>query len=109
MQAEELLKLVAEIKRQKTEKQNVALKAANKGCPSRLYDTLSSFSNQDILSFCDIPRTRAELIEFTGMSRYYTISAIVQPLIDEGKLKLTIPLPVSMLSSTMLVGGFYIF
>ncbi len=45
----------------------------------------------DILSFCDIPRTRAELIEFTGMSRYYTMSAIVQPLIDEGKLKLTIP------------------
>lgn len=45
----------------------------------------------DILSFCDIPRTRAELIEFTGMSRYYTMSAIVQPLIDEGKRKLTIP------------------
>lgn len=47
MQAEELLKLVAEIKRQRTVKQNVELKAANKGCPSRLYDTLSSFSNQD--------------------------------------------------------------
>lgn len=45
----------------------------------------------DILRFCDIPRTRAELIEFTGMSRYYTMSSIVQPLIDEGKLKLTIP------------------
>ena len=45
----------------------------------------------DILSFCDIPRTRAELIEFTGMSRYYTMSTIVQPLVDTGKLKLTIP------------------
>lgn len=45
----------------------------------------------DILSFCDTPRTRAELIEFTGMSRYYTMSAIVQPLVDTGKLKLTIP------------------
>lgn len=45
----------------------------------------------DILNFCDIPRTRAELIEFTGMSRYYTMSSIVQPLIDEGKLRLTIP------------------
>lgn len=32
---------------QKTERQTVELKAANKGCPSRLYDTLSSFSNQD--------------------------------------------------------------
>lgn len=45
----------------------------------------------DILFFCDVPRTRAELIEFTGMSRYYTMSAIVQPLIDAGDLKLTIP------------------
>ena len=45
----------------------------------------------DILSFCDIPRTRAELIEFTGMSRYYTMSSIVQPLVDAGNLKLTIP------------------
>ena len=47
MQAEELLSLVTEIKRQKTERQTIELKAANKGCPSRLYDTLSSFSNQD--------------------------------------------------------------
>lgn len=45
----------------------------------------------DILRFCDVPRTRAELIKFTGMSRYYTMSSIVQPLIDEGKIKLTIP------------------
>ncbi len=44
-----------------------------------------------ILSFCEVPRTRAELIEFTGMSRYYTMSALVQPLVEEGKLKLTLP------------------
>lgn len=47
MQAEELLALAQEIKRQRTEKQTIELKAANKGCPTRLYDTLSSFSNQD--------------------------------------------------------------
>lgn len=46
---------------------------------------------EDIIAFCEMPRTRAELIEFTGMSRYYTMSAIVQPLIEEGKIKLTIP------------------
>ena len=45
----------------------------------------------DILEFCHVPRTRAELIEFTGMSRYYTMSSIVQPLVDEGRLKMTIP------------------
>jgi len=47
MQTEELIQLVHEITRLKTEKQTIELKAANKGCPTRLYDTLSSFSNQD--------------------------------------------------------------
>lgn len=46
---------------------------------------------KSILSFCETPRTRSELIEFTGMSRYYTMSALIQPLVDDGKLKLTIP------------------
>ena len=47
MQAEALKKLVFDIQKLKTEKQTVELKAAEKGCPTRLYDTLSSFSNQD--------------------------------------------------------------
>ena len=47
MQAEELIKIVKEIQKQKTEKQTIELKAANIGCPTRLFDTLSSFSNQD--------------------------------------------------------------
>ena len=46
---------------------------------------------ESILSFCETPKTRAELIEFTGMSRYYTMSAIIRPLVGSGKLKLTIP------------------
>lgn len=45
----------------------------------------------DIVEFCSIPRTRAELVEFTGMSRYHTMFAIVQPLIDENKLEMTLP------------------
>lgn len=47
MLREELLKLAKSICENKTELQNVELKSANKGCPTRLYDTLSSFSNQD--------------------------------------------------------------
>ena len=47
MQKEVLESLVVEITKQKTEKQNIELKSAHKGCPTRLYDTLSSFSNQD--------------------------------------------------------------
>lgn len=31
----------------KLESQHIELKAANKECPTRLFDTLSSFSNQD--------------------------------------------------------------
>lgn len=48
MLAEDLVKLVNEIVCQKTERQDIELKAAEKGCPNRLYDTLSSFSNQDM-------------------------------------------------------------
>lgn len=44
-----------------------------------------------IVEFCSIPRTRAELIAFTGKSRTYTMSQLVQPLVDNGSLKLTLP------------------
>jgi len=46
MQENELCELVLEIHRQKTEKQTVELKSAAKGFP-KIFDTLSSFSNQD--------------------------------------------------------------
>ncbi len=47
MQTKELEELVRTIRRQKAEGQTVEVKAAHDGCPQRLYDTLSSFSNQD--------------------------------------------------------------
>ena len=47
MLSEELTDLVNRIRLLKTEMQTVELKAANNGCPKRLYDTLSSFANQD--------------------------------------------------------------
>lgn len=47
MQTEDLRKLVDKIQRLQCEMQTVELKSANKGCPTRLYDTLSSFANQD--------------------------------------------------------------
>ena len=46
---------------------------------------------EQIVAFCEIPRTRAELVAFTGMSRYYTMSQIVKPLVDSGRLRMTIP------------------
>lgn len=47
MTSEELLEKLKEIQKMKCESQILELKSAEKGCPSRLYDTLSSFSNQD--------------------------------------------------------------
>lgn len=47
MQAEALKKMVSDIKNIKTETQTIELKKAAQGCPTKLFDTLSSFSNQD--------------------------------------------------------------
>ena len=44
-----------------------------------------------ILQFCKIPRSRKELVEFTGKSQYYTMSSIIQPLIETGRLRFTLP------------------
>lgn len=44
----ELIDLVNRIQQMKTELQDVEVKAAHQGCPKRLYDTISAFSNQDI-------------------------------------------------------------
>lgn len=47
MQEDTLKKLVNDIIVRKSESQTIELKLAEKGCPNSLYDTLSSFSNQD--------------------------------------------------------------
>lgn len=47
MTKEELLEKLNEIQAGKYETQVLEIKAAEQGCPKRLYDTLSSFSNQD--------------------------------------------------------------
>lgn len=48
-------------------------------------------STQAILSFCEIPRSRAEIIDFVGLSHYYTISKLIKPLLESGQLRMTIP------------------
>lgn len=47
MLAEELRELVTKIQHLRAEAQYIEVKTAKEGCPKRLYDTLSSFSNQD--------------------------------------------------------------
>lgn len=47
MQIKELIELVKRIRELKSESRTIELKAAELGCPRKLYDTISSFSNQD--------------------------------------------------------------
>lgn len=47
MLTEELIELAKKVLEQKAEGQTLELKSAHVDCPKRLYDTLSSFSNQD--------------------------------------------------------------
>lgn len=47
MDKKELEELLINVSKRKYESQTIECKAARKGCPEHLYDTLSSFSNQD--------------------------------------------------------------
>ena len=47
MTTEEFSETLKRIQELKCETQTLELKCASKGCPKRLFDTLSSFSNQD--------------------------------------------------------------
>ena len=47
MTKDELIEILKDIQVNRCETQTLELKAAESGCPKRLYDTLSSFSNQD--------------------------------------------------------------
>lgn len=49
-------------------------------------------SAKDLLEFCKEPRTRKEIAEYLGIGIiFYVMKNYVQPLVDMGKLKLTIP------------------
>lgn len=48
-------------------------------------------AEESILNFCSIPRTKDDIVKFVGMSRNYVISRFISPLVDSGKLRLTIP------------------
>ena len=47
MTADELIGKLEMIQKMKSETNTLELKSAEKGCPQHLYDSLSSFSNQD--------------------------------------------------------------
>ncbi|MGN1405249.1 MAG: ATP-binding protein [Erysipelotrichaceae bacterium] len=51
-----------------------------------------SLSQEDaVIEFCSSPRTRDEIVSFVGKSKNFVMSQIVNPLVESGKLKLTMP------------------
>ena len=62
---------------------------------NNMYDPADEIDRTDLtaalLLFCRTPRTRKEVTEFVGKSRYYVMSTFIQPMIAAGKLAYTIP------------------
>ncbi len=54
------------------------------------YDQSGSDSDA-IVDFCSTPRSRDEIVKFSGKSRNYVMSKLVAPLVEEGKLEMTLP------------------
>ncbi len=48
-------------------------------------------ADEAVVEFCTVPRTRAEIVAFVGKSKNYVMSKIVNPLVQGGKLRMTIP------------------
>ncbi|MCD8097310.1 MAG: putative DNA binding domain-containing protein [Lachnospiraceae bacterium] len=46
---------------------------------------------EELLDFCSVPRSREELTEFLGFSRYYVMDRMVKPLLESGRLVMTMP------------------
>lgn len=47
--------------------------------------------SDSLVEFCSTPRSRAEIVAFVGKSKNHVMSHIVSPLVEGGKLKMTIP------------------
>ena len=51
-----------------------------------------SVAGHDLLSFCSVPRSRREIAQFLGIkTTYYVTRNYIRPLVEAGKLKMTIP------------------
>ncbi len=48
-------------------------------------------SDEALLDFCSMPRSRGEIISFVGKSPNYVTAKIIRPLVASGKLSLTMP------------------
>ena len=55
-------------------------------------ETKGTDENNDLISFCKSPKSRKEIAEYLGIKTLtFVTREYIQPLVDAGKLKLTIP------------------
>lgn len=55
-------------------------------------NALAEKKDETLLDFCHTPRTKQEIAEFIGVkTAFYVMRHYVMPLLEEGKLKMTIP------------------
>lgn len=80
MLPEELVDLVSKTVHQKAETQTLELKAAHVDCPKRLYDTLSSFSNQDSGGILLFGIDEAKSFEVVGV---YDLQSLQKKVTDQ--------------------------
>lgn len=56
------------------------------------FENLISKDSERVLEFCQMPRSREEIADFVGVKTvFYVVNHYVKPLVDSGKLLLTIP------------------
>ena len=46
---------------------------------------------EQLIDYCKTPRSREEIIQYTGLSRYYVINVVLKEMINEGIVGLTLP------------------
>ena len=61
-------------------------------CPDTKPGQVPETDDEGLLDYCKTPRSRQEIADFLGIHTiYYVTRQYIQPLLDSGKLKMTIP------------------
>ena len=64
----------------------------NRPLPQKELQKKTGLTKKKHLQFCRVPRSRQEIAGYLGITSVsYTLSQYVQPLINAGKIKLTLP------------------
>ena len=59
---------------------------------NKVEKSIDAVKEKDLLMFCKTPRTRKEISEYLGLNSVtYAIQAYVMPLVESGKIKLSVP------------------